>query len=74
MAGRKDETIQYNHIVDTGLITSTIITGRVSVAAFASGVAALQIRAGQQSMTVNKGVLTASIYDILIIVTTHFFL
>ena len=37
---KKNETIQYNHtgIVDTGLITSTVITGGISIAAFASGV------------------------------------
>ena len=36
---KKNETIQYNHrIVDTGLIISTVITGGISIAAFASGV------------------------------------
>ena len=35
----KNETIQYNHKHrDTGLITSTVITGGVSIATFASGV------------------------------------
>ena len=39
MASKKDETIQYNTgIVDTGLITSTVITGGTSTAPFASGV------------------------------------
>ena len=38
-----------------------------------ASITVLQITAGQRSMTVDKWVLTASIYDILIIVTADFF-
>ena len=37
MECQKNETIQYNH-VDTGVITSMVITGGISIGALASGV------------------------------------
>ena len=66
-------TISKNGVPKKSLDTALVMSGKYksNYCSVCIVVTVLQITAGQQSVTVNKWVLTTSIYNILIIVTAN---